>query len=347
MNQFRRLLFPFSLIYGMVTAIRNLLFDVGVFQSYSPPTPTIVVGNLSTGGTGKSPHVLYLYNMLHTRYKTAILSRGYGRKTKGFSYVTHNHTAADVGDEPLQFLSHIGQHALVAVCEKRVLGIQTILTDHPDVELILLDDAFQHRALKGGFQILLSDFNDPFFKDLVLPAGNLREFSIGKHRADCCVFTKCPEIITEATRQTYRQQFDTSKPVYFSRIAYGTFTPLNAIHQMEDITHIVLVTGIANPHVLIDHCRKTYEVTPIIFKDHHNFSVKDIHQIHEIFGNFTTEKYAIVTTDKDAMRLNSNEFKKITADYPWFTLPISIEIEDNIKFENEIINYVEHHKRSS
>jgi len=347
MNKLRLLLLPFSILFGAIAALRNLCYDLGVLKSFSSPIPTIVIGNLSTGGTGKTPHVEVLFNLLRNNYKVAILSRGYGRKTKGFILVNSTHSSQDVGDEPRQYKQKFGNNSIVSVCEKRVDGVKQLLRINPELDVILLDDAFQHRALKGGYQILLSEFNKPFFRDFPLPAGNLREFAFGRKRADMCVFTKCPQTISSGIKSKYARKFSNTKPVFFSKIAYSNFIALNPTHQFQDIKRLILVTGIANPKPLISYCESSFEVINMPFNDHHDFSVADILKIHEIFGNFTDGKCAIVTTEKDAMRLSSGELKLLTNDFPWFMLPISIEIEANEQFEKEIIHYVESNKRSS
>jgi tetraacyldisaccharide 4'-kinase len=347
LHLFRKLLFPFSIIYGGITALRNTLYNFGVFKAYSPPIPTIVVGNLSVGGTGKTPHIELLFQLLQPSYKIAILSRGYGRKTKGYLNVTLTSLASEVGDEPMQYKQKFKESAVVAVCENRKHGILNILKSFPETEVILLDDAFQHRAVLGGFQVLLSEFKRPFFKDCVLPAGNLREFQEGKKRADLCIYTKSPETITTKEKMFYTQKFDFEKPVFFSRIAYLSPIPLTQTHREEPYNRIILVTGIANPTPLIEHCKKFGEVISIPFPDHHDFSAKDIDKIHEIFGNFADGKTQIVTTEKDAMRLNTPLFRNLIAKHPWYMLPISIEIEESKQFEKEILDYVEKNKRSS
>lgn len=347
MNKLRLLFLPFSILYGVITALRNLCYDLGIFKSYVPPIPTIVIGNLSTGGTGKTPHVEFIYNLLKDNYRVAILSRGYGRKTSGFILLNSAHSSDKVGDEPRQFKQKFGDTAIVAVCEKRVDGVKELLRIHPELDVILLDDAFQHRALKGGFQILLSEFHKPFFRDLPLPAGNLREFAFGKKRTDVCIYTKCPPQISDNLKSKYARKFSDTKPVHFSRIAYTDFVALNRVHQFQNVKRIILVTGIANPKPLISYCESSFEVINVPFNDHHDFSATDILKIHEIFGNFTDGKCAIVTTEKDAMRLSSGELKLLINDFPWFMLPISIEIEAKEQFEKEIIDYVESNKRSS
>jgi len=347
MKKLRLLLFPFALLYGLITSIRNLFYDVGFFKSFVPPVPTIIVGNLSTGGTGKTPHVTYIAQLLKDDFRIAILSRGYGRKTSGYILLNNNHGSQEVGDEPLQYRKTFDQRVQVAVCEKRVVGIQHLIAQFPDLDVIILDDAFQHRAVKGGMNILLSDFNQPFFNDFMLPVGNLREFTLGKKRADICIFTKCPEYLTNEQRTQYHQQFDSSKSVYFSRISYHQFISLSEASVIREISRVILVTGIANPRPIFNYLSRDFEVHSVPFADHHDFSATEITRIHEIFGNFTDGKTAIVTTEKDAMRLIRSETAELIRNFPWYYLPISVEIENSEQFNNEIIDYVNSNKRSN
>ena len=218
MQKFRIIaLFPFSIFYGIVLAIRNFLYNQGVFSSYKPAIPCIIVGNLSMGGTGKSPHVEFLIDRLSKQYRLAVVSRGYGRKTKGYIELLERSNAADVGDEPLQMKQKFPEIAF-AVCENRAEAIKKLQLKYPDLSLILLDDAMQHRRISGAFVILLSMFQKPFFRDWVVPSGSLREFGfLGKKRADLCVFTKCPQQIIEADKISYAQQFSSTKPTFFSK----------------------------------------------------------------------------------------------------------------------------------
>lgn len=347
MKKLRLVLFPFALIYGLITAFRNWLYDSGIFSSFSSPIPTIIVGNLSTGGTGKTPHVAHIAQLLQANYNVAILSRGYGRKTSGYILLNEHHRADEVGDEPLLYRKRFHANVRVAVCEKRAIGIKRLLDQFPDLDVILLDDAFQHRAIKGGLTILLSDFNQPFFNDYVLPAGNLREFSTGKKRANICIYTKCPPELHIDQQKKYVSKFDPTKNVYFSRISYHQFIEIKNNNGFTDISRIILVTGIANPQPVFDYLSKSFEVHSVSFADHHDFSRAEITKIHEIFGNFTDGKTAIVTTEKDAMRLTSSETLEQMRNYPWYYLPISVQIEDSEQFNNEIIDYVDSNKRSN
>jgi tetraacyldisaccharide 4'-kinase len=215
-------LFPFSILYGVITWVRNAFYDFKFLKSKEHPIKLIVVGNLSMGGTGKSPVTLYLSNLLIEHFKVAILSRGYGRKTKGYRQVDVNSLASDVGDEPLMFKSISGDKIQVAVCEDRNEGVEKIQVDFPKTDLVLLDDAFQHRKIKAGFSILLTTFDNPFFRDFVVPFGSLREFRNGVSRANVLLVTKCPVNISTNDKIDFQKNLEKyKKPVFYSRIKYG------------------------------------------------------------------------------------------------------------------------------
>jgi tetraacyldisaccharide 4'-kinase len=333
--------------YALVTLIRNKAYDWGLLPTYSPPIPTLVVGNLSVGGTGKSPHVDFFASVLSKSYKTAILSRGYGRKSKGFRLVESYDDARNTGDEPLQIKRKF-QELTVAVCENRQIGIQTLLKIDPTIQLIILDDALQHRRIKNSFTVLLSLFDKPFFKDFILPSGNLRELAnFGKKRADVCIYTKAPDVIEETLKKLYRNNFSQIKPVYFSRIDYGAWIPLSQNSFPETIQHVILVTGIAYPEPLEKILAKLYDVTMLKFPDHHIFETKDIEKIYLKFANFDASKTIIVTTEKDAVKLSN--FEQIVAQkrYPWFVSPIKTQIDNSEQLIKQIEHYVETYPRGN
>lgn len=310
-----KLLYPFALIYGLITWVRNKLFDWGFLKQTAFEVPIISIGNLSMGGTGKTPHIEYFISKYKATHKIAVVSRGYGRKTKGFRYVSSNDFSENVGDEPLQIKRKFDE-VIVAVGEDRVKAIQIVLKENHDVNLILLDDAFQHRYVKRSLNILLTEYSNPFWKDLVVPAGRLREFRCGWKRADIIIITKCPETIDLKIPQNIK-----SKPVYFSRIAYQN--PILLQGQM--LKKIILVTGIANALPLIGYLKKKdFEIVHHFnFPDHHNFSGSDI---SNILSKANSEKEAmLLTTEKDWMRLNPFlDNKAINLDY----IPIGVEIEN-------------------
>lgn len=339
MQAWRYLLFPFSVLYGTVMAIRNLFFDWGLFASYPIPGKSIVIGNLSMGGTGKSPHALYVLNLLKDRTSVATLSRGYGRKTKGLLEVTPTSLSEEVGDEPLMFKKRVGDSACVVVSENRQEGVRYIQSKHPEA-LIVLDDAFQHRKVTAGFSVLLTDFNRPFFSDFVVPMGTLREWRGGKNRADCVVVTKCPERISDDQKQSIVKRIGMSgKPVYFSRIEYDELISFGK--SVQSIKEVLLVAGIAKPQPLIEYLKRFYKVEVLHFPDHHNFTMADISEIHRKIGTFASENAAIITTEKDFVRLDSLLSDEDKQQFPWYYQPIRVKIDEEEQFKDLINRYVD------
>jgi len=315
MNKLRKILFPFAVLYHGVTALRNWLYDKNFFKSVSFEKPVICVGNLSVGGTGKSPMIELIISLLKEDYKLAVLSRGYKRKSKGFQLVEINSSAEEVGDEPLQFKRKFPQ-VKVAVDANRKEGIAKL---QEAADVILLDDAFQHRSVKPSFSVLLTTYSDLYINDYLLPAGNLRESRAGSDRADVIVVTKCPEKISYAQQQEiqYKLKLKPSQRVYFSSISYAS-----VIQSKEDTKHIdslisnkfTLVTGIANPAPLENYL-KGYglDFEHLAFADHHHFSLSEIAMLDK--------KEIILTTEKDFMRL-----KDRIANAQVFYIPIHIAI---------------------
>ena len=306
MKAIRYLLFPLTVLYDGVTSIRNSFYDTGVFKSTKFDLPVIAVGNLSVGGTGKSPMIEYLIRLLGDK-KVATLSRGYKRKTEGFILIDSNHTSSDVGDEPLQFFKKFPKVS-VAVDADRVHGIQQ-LQKKVNPEIILLDDAFQHRKVEAGFYILLTKYDDLFSNDLVLPTGNLRESRRGAKRADVIVVTKCPEnlSIDEQNRIEKRLKSFADQPVFFSTISYYETTKGNDQIPLKDLNEyeVSLVTGIANPQPLLDFLKaQKVKIHHEKFPDHHDFSSSDIQQIQRRFDQISSKKKLLLTTEKDYMRLS-------------------------------------------
>jgi tetraacyldisaccharide 4'-kinase len=339
MRKLRILLLPFSWIYGIVVAFRNWLFNVGLKKSLEIPQKSICVGNLSVGGTGKTPHVDLLVNhFIKENITTATLSRGYGRSTKGLKEVLISDNADSVGDEPLFYKSKYGNNLCVVVSEKRVDGVHYIQSKYPHNRLIILDDAFQHRAVKAGLNILITDFNHRFTKDYILPAGDLRESKLGAKRADIIIISKSPKL-TEKDEVLIKAEFnfDPSR-IFFSHITYDELVSFNR-NEKGTIENVLLVTGIGNPTPLLTHLQKQYSVTHLKFKDHHLFTPDDIRDIHEKFDTFASDNKIIVTTEKDFMRLR--DFEEINNDnYKWYYQPIKTEINDRQKFNLLINNYV-------
>ncbi len=307
------LLYPFAIIYGLITWIRNKLFDWGILKETKFDVPVISIGNLSMGGTGKTPHIEYLISKYKKTYSIAVISRGYGRETKGFQYVNTNDLAENVGDEPLQIKQKF-EDIIVAVGENRVDAIRKVLKTHPEINLILLDDAFQHRYVKPSLNILLTEYSHPFWKDLVVPAGRLREFRCGWKRADAFIITKCPE-----NRELKIPKYIQAKPIFYSKIIYQSPKIIHGSLSKK----IVLVTGIANPALLLEYLKdEDYEIIHHFnFLDHHIFSLSDLNEINSRAG----ANHLILTTEKDWTRLKPFfENSDLNVGY----LPIGIEIEN-------------------
>lgn len=313
--------------------------------------PVISVGNLSMGGTGKTPHVEYLIRLLSDDHQVATLSRGYKRKTKGFILADDETTAKDIGDEPFQFKSKF-KNIQVAVDEKRVNGIEKLEENNPNLDVILLDDAFQHRYVKPGLSILLTDFHNLYKQDYLFPSGSLREFRCGAHRADIIIVTKCASVLSPLTRTRINDELKPQphQKLYFSYIEHGVFTAIPGIKFIPDLKHkyasILLFAGIANSYPLEFYLKNLcIDLEILKFPDHHQYNDKDITRIVETFDRILSQNKIIVTTEKDAMRLLQPEFIKILKHYPVCYVPIEIKFhkEDKIKFDHQIINYVKAH----
>ncbi len=337
---FRLLLLPFSWVYSSISAMRNWFYDKEIWSSYKIPGKSIVVGNLSVGGTGKTPHVDFISKLLiGENYKVAILSRGYGRETTGVKEVEVNSTANEVGDEPLFYKLKYKEKIKVVVAEERKLGVEYIQNKYNENEVIVLDDAFQHRAIKAELNILISDYSRPFYSDFVLPAGNLREKRSGKKRADIIIISKCPSNITPEKRKEIQSKINLpSAEIFFSKIEYGALKPFRRTSDVK-YKNILLVTGIGNPKPLVDFLKENHNIEHLRFKDHHTFTSTDIAKIHQKFNIFADGDKIIVTTEKDFMRLQ--DFEKCNSDnYPWFYQPIITTISEQQKFNNYINRYV-------
>ena len=314
MKFLRFLLFPFAVIYDVVTTIRNLFFDVGIFKQTPFKIPVIVVGNLSVGGTGKTPQIEYLIRLLHNQFKVAVLSRGYKRKTTGFVLLNDAHIALDVGDEPLQYFKKFKKFKKfknidVAVDANRVEGIQKLMKDKSP-ELILLDDAYQHRKVKGSFYILLTKFDDLFTDDFLLPTGSLRESRSGAKRANVIVVTKCPADLTHQQQETIKRKLEKyQKKVFFTTISYGAILSSKDTISTDELKEytILLITGIANPNPLLAFLAdKKIDFKHLKFADHHNFSSTETENIQQEFGAITSTKKIMLTTEKDFVRLEKS-----------------------------------------
>jgi len=332
MSILRKFLFPFAVIYGIIIRVRNFLYDVNFLKSKSYDIPVICVGNLSVGGTGKTPMIEYLLNLLSPNYKVVTLSRGYGRKTKGFILLSGKENATEVGDEPLQFKTKF-QDVLVAVDEDRQHGIE-LLKNNLKAKIILLDDAFQHRKVRAGLNIVLTKYDNLYINDFMLPTGDLREPIIGVERAQLIVVTKCPKDLSLKERGRIRDKLRLRnyQKLFFSYIDYSEMTyagnSAEPISNLEE-KKITLVTGIANPESLLaylEDLKLNYD--HLKFPDHHNFSNVELEQI--------SKAPLVLTTEKDYMRLKD----KIKHDNLYY-LPIKMKmINNNAGFDEIIQNFV-------
>ncbi|MEO5910314.1 MAG: tetraacyldisaccharide 4'-kinase [Pelobium sp.] len=336
MNLLRLLLFPISLIYLLVTWLRNLLYNWGIFKSKTFAVPIISVGNLEVGGSGKTPLVEYLIQLLKQEFKLATLSRGYGRKTKGFRWVKPDENYLQSGDEPQQLKQKFPDIS-VAVCEDRVLGIEEIEKDH---QLILMDDAYQHRAVKPGLSILLFDYHQLQKQKFLLPAGNYREAFNGKKRANIFMVTKCPKEISDKEKLKRILKPLNEQLVFFTTIGYGEQLPhvfkkeYLAINEINKDTHVLLLTGIAKSLPLLQHLKSyTQHIIHHAYPDHHQFSQKNMLKLVHDFAQLKTENKFIITTQKDAVRLKADEFKNLLMDMPVYEWPIKVKFEENRKEE--------------
>jgi tetraacyldisaccharide 4'-kinase len=352
MNPIRLLLFPFALLYGAAVWLRNQLYNIGVFHEHTFDVPTIVVGNLTVGGTGKTPHTEYLIKLLSKEYNIATLSRGYGRITNGFLLANTNSTHQDIGDEPRLF-KHKFPDLTVSVDGNRVRGIQSLLAHDSGLDIILLDDAFQHRRVKPEVSILLTEYSKTYKEDYLLPVGNLREQASNSMRADVIIITKCPPVLSPLDRRALRDKIapQSYQNVYFSYLDYGILQPvnpnLNALHH-RTVTKALLFTGIANSEPLLYFLKsQKIEITHLKYGDHHNFTETDIEQLIEEFERINRKNNAIIiTTEKDYMRMIGEEKFEPVLSKPLYTQPIEVKFhgEDNEEFNEQILNYVRRNK---
>ncbi len=347
-------LYPFSLVYGLCAAIRNLLFDWNIFKSRTfEEVKTISIGNLCAGGTGKTPHIEYLIDLLKEDFRLATLSRGYQRKTSGYLLATENSTAADIGDEPLQFKSKYSD-ILVAVDGDRVRGIKKLLQLNKMPEVILLDDAFQHRWVKPGLNILLTDYHNVFLHDTFLPSGRLRESTTGALRADIIIVTKTPEHATSVDIRGIMKDLGIRayQSIYFSYLKYkdmyNFFRPAKKLSAALELYnyHVLILSGIASDKHLVTYIKEYAEdLVHKKFADHHEYTVEDVRNIRRAFDAIQAEKKLVITTEKDAMRLNTPELRAEMEGLPLFVLPVEVDFKGKTEeFNENIYKYVRANK---
>lgn len=350
-------LLPFSWLYGLGVGIRNTLFDLGILKSRSFDVPVISVGNITVGGSGKTPHVEYLIRLLHNKYRVAVLSRGYKRKTKGYILADENSTMSDIGDEPYQMHTKF-KNVSIAVDRNRCNGIERITNDEPtkDTDVILLDDAYQHRYVKPGINILLVDYHRLIIYDKLLPAGRLRESKEGKTRADIVIVTKCPKDLKPMSFRVLSRAMDLFpyQQLYFTCLKYGDLHALfnNSKRSLTDIKpneHTLLITGIASPEQMVEdlspYCKN---ITSLKFRDHHQFNADDVEKINSTFAMMQTP-CLIITTEKDATRLENIDGLSEEVRNSIYTLPVEVQVmlDQQEKFDEVILSYVQKNSKNS
>jgi len=355
----RIVLSPFSFMYQIVMWLRNWLYDISVFCVHEFSLPVVSVGNLTVGGTGKTPHVEYLVRLLKDKYGVAVLSRGYKRKTKGFVVADEHTTVDDIGDEPWQIHRKFPD-VKVIVDANRVRALEKIEREMDDVQVVILDDAFQHRSVKAGLSLLLIEYDFPLSYEFYLPAGRMRESRHEKKRADIVLFTKCPEQlkpIEERIRVKHFHPFPYQQ-VYFTKIIYGDPVPLFPEEAKEtgmdtireNKTPLLAVTGIANPEPFYKYLGKySSRIERFSFPDHHRFGKKDMVKIRELLEKEENAEMLVFTTEKDAVRINALADNVIPARGRWYYVPVEIAVlreSEKIDFENKILEYVGNNQRN-
>ena len=341
MNLLRKILFPFAILYGFITSIRNFLFDKGFFKSYSFNLPVIAVGNLSVGGTGKTPQIEYLIRLLSLQYKVATLSRGYKRQSEGFVLANENSDALQLGDEPFQFYQKF-KNIQVAVDANRKNGIEQLISGPVKPEVILLDDAFQHRKVKAGFYIMLTSYGDLYCDDFILPTGNLRESRSGVQRADIVIITKCPPDLSLESQNAIKKKLNLSptQSLFFTFIEYDEAVysdkETKKVSEIKSMSKLLLA-GIAKPQSFFAHLKNGNDEC-LSFPDHHNFSESELQEIKE-----KANGKIIITTEKDYVRLKGSILSE-----QLYYLPIkSSFLSDEDGFNKKILNYVGQSTRDS
>jgi tetraacyldisaccharide 4'-kinase len=338
-------LLPLALIYGLAVYLRNRLYDLGIIKSYSPQKHTICVGNLSVGGSGKTPHVEYLIRLLKNEYKVATLSRGYKRKSTGFIIADENSNSADIGDEPLLYKTK-HPDITVSVEANRVKAVKKLSSMEVPPNVILLDDAFQHRSIKCGLNIMVSEFDNVFYNDFLLPYGRLREGKKGARRADIIIISKTPEKTTPVEIRNVTKDVNPlpHQYVFFSYLKYGELysisNPEEKISTLNDLFRyrLIVFTGIANAVPMITYLKEySAGVSHLPFNDHHDFTESDIRNIQKYYETFEGGNKMIVTTEKDLMRLKQPEIWAIAERMNIFVLPVEVTFKDKAEEFNEII----------
>ena len=354
------ILYPASLIYGLITGIRNFMYNTGILPSVQFHLPVICVGNITVGGTGKTPHTEYLVKLLQENFKVATLSRGYKRKSRDFRIASSSSLVSEIGDEPMQIFRKFPE-TLVTVDINRVHGVTRILEENPETDVIILDDGYQHRRITPGFSILLSDFDRLIVRDHMMPYGNLRESIANMRRADIILITKSPENISPIQRRLIVKEVNKApyQNLYFTSLTYESPIPVYKNKDPEDPPFdlsqskgcgIVLITGIANPLPLKDYLQHSAEeIIHLSFPDHYTFKEKDINNIYSAYKDLKPPVKYLITTEKDAVRLR--EFTNIAEPVRsvFYYIPVGIHFlnDDRDEFDNMIVEYVRNNKRNN
>lgn len=349
-------LYPLTLLYGLIITVRNFLFDSKAFKQHDFEVPVISVGNITVGGTGKTPHAEYIISLLKKQFKVAYLSRGYKRQTKGYILASQNSGVAEIGDEAVQIKQKFPDIA-VAVCEKRVKGIQKLINDKRfEIDVIILDDAFQHRSVKPSINILLVDYTQPIFEDELLPVGRLREPSHSRFRANFIIYTKCPQTLKPIDQRIIRNKLDIRpyQNLFFTSIVYGEITPAEKgvkLFTNDMRKHaVLLITGIANPQPLIDYLTlQVGEIIHLTYSDHFHYNNNELIKIKEKFDTIDSSEKIMITTEKDLVRIKSVNKKPEAFIENLYYLPIEIKLLDKTKdlFNTKILNYVTENRSNS
>ncbi|MDQ1296315.1 MAG: Tetraacyldisaccharide 4-kinase [Bacteroidota bacterium] len=354
------LLYPFSLIYGFLTSIRNFLYNAEILKSHEFSIPLICVGNLTIGGTGKTPHTEYLAGLLKQNFRVAILSRGYKRKSSGFRFADSNSKVSDIGDEPMQIFRKFPD-ITIAVDRNRVRGVEKILKEKPETAVIILDDGFQHRKITPGYSILLSDFDRLMIRDHLLPYGNLRESINNMDRADIILITKSPDDISPIQRRLIVKEVRKApyQNLYFTSVVYKDPVPVfeNSLHGVIPLSlndsgscGIVLVTGIANPKTFYEYLGKSFnEIIHLRFADHHIYTFNDYNKISDAWASLRSPRKYVITTEKDAVRLReiTNFTEPLKSSFYYIPVGVKFLNDDKEEFDNMIVDYVRKNKRNN
>lgn len=349
LKSFRVLLLPFAILFWLIVRLRNWCYDKNLLRSTEFGLPLICVGNLSVGGTGKSPMVEYIVRRLKDDFRIATLSRGYKRKTTGYALANPSTTALDIGDEPMLFHQKF-PNVPVAVGEERMVAIPQLLHDHPETQAIILDDAFQHRAVKAGLNILLTDYGNLYTRDFFLPTGDLRDTKHSAERADVIIVTKCKPDLSQDTRKALTDEINPSphQSLFFTTIKYGTSYHIitKSPYTIHYETEVLLITGIANPRPLKKYLEEYVDTYHMMhFSDHHIFTIDDWRDIQKRFEDIESPDKIILTTEKDAMRLL--KFENELMSIPFYVLPIEHEFlfDEGTQFDSIITKFIQEFKQ--